>query len=334
MKITSLAVCFTLILGICSQFRASAQINNLPTEIIDTQKNEDALLDSIATLLFDNSSAHTLMARVGFTDKALFAGRSYGQNQSLLVPSLTYMHKSGFYGELAGFSYSQSQPRYQLTMASVGYVGTISSKFTYLGEYSKSFYTKTDSFASLSNSLTVYGSYRLGKYDLSLNYSFLFGNGSYSHLLVPSISRTFVTKKPWKFVDQLRFTPSVSATFGNYNSFSNYGSGNPFLNGDTTGLTIGGNPRWASSSSPGTRPSWLGSGPPSWVTNGGTTQSANQTQFGAMAYTLSLPVSVKIRDFNVNFTTNLTKPVALSASEGYLHPTVNFNLGLAYTFKW
>jgi hypothetical protein len=214
----------------------------------------------------------------------------------------------------------------------------LGSKILYLSEYSRSFYTKPDSNTALTNTFTLHGNYELGKYNASLTYSHLFGNGSSSNLFVPSISRMFRTKK-LGFIDKITFSPTISATIGNSSSFSNTfnpaTNGNPFFNGttiDTTGRTIGGRPTWGNGT--GTRPSSLGSGPPSWVTNG-QNPSIPQDKFGVMAYTFSVPISVKIKDFRFSFTPNLIKLVKVNTYEQLNpRPQFNFTMGLTYSFGW
>lgn len=338
---------FLLLCCFFAAFRSIAQV--LPTPpALDFQRDDAALLDSIALLLYGQEhTSHALSMRLGYTNKVLYAGRNYGVNQALMMPSLTYSHKSGWYGDLAGFSYSQSQPRYELTMISAGYIGAIGKKFLYIGEYSRSFFTKPDSNTALSNALTFYGAYSIGEYTSTLTYSTLFGNGSTSSLLVPSFSRAFTFSK-LGFIDKITITPSVSASIGSINSFSNTFNpllnGNPFTNGsmiDTAALRnsgwSGGRPPWATGNTSGTgtygRPSGA-SGPPAWVTNA---QNPNLAvnKFGVMAYTLSLPISIKIKNCNTSFTPSFIKPVRLSSFESLNpRPQFNFTVGVTYGLKW
>lgn len=323
-------------------FQSAAQVNPKPSSLI-LNKEELSVLDSITMILYgENNYTHTISTRVGFTNKALFAGRNYGINQSLTTLGAMYSHRSGFYTDLTAYAYSESNPRHELTMASLGYVGTIGKKIIYLGEYSHSFFTQPDSNSTFRNSINLYGGYDIGKFTTALSFSMLLDKGNVSGLFIPSISRPITTPRIG-IVDKITFSPALSATIGKSNSFSNtfnpLESGNPYLNGtfpiDTAKLRAsgwqGGRPSWVGSG--GTRPNGT-SGPPAWVLNN-QYPGLVEDKISLMSYTLSVPVSVKIKNINFNFTPNITKPIQTNYFElTSPKPQFNFSMNLSYNFKW
>lgn len=326
---------FATILFLSCFFKIQAQKN-----IINEQLS-DSFLDSLSNYFENNSfKNHFLSARFGYSNKALFAGRDYGINQSMMIPSLTYFHKSGIYSEISGFAYSQSEPKYQFTNIAAGYIGTL-DKFTYFAEYSRSFSASKEVPNTLSNMFSGYGSYTYKKFNASVSYSFLFDNNSTSHLVVPSIGMNFSTKKVG-FIDRITFSPSINTTFGSNNSFLNNfnpfpnpsGSGNPFANGNmgATSPWGSGPPPWVKADTSGTlqRPAWLNN-----TQNGENPTQQTNSKFGLMAVALSSPVSVKVKNYTFSFTPSLTKPIALTSSEMVSkRPLFNFSVGVSYNLGW
>ena len=169
----------------------------------------DNFLDSLVTY-FENGGqkTHFLTARVRYTNKALFAGRDFGVNQSLLMPSVSYLHKSGFYADFTGYVYSQSSPRYQFSNVSAGYMGVLGTKWVYSAEYGRSISSTPEVPNVLANSLSLQGSFTHKKLVVSLNYSYYFDNSQTSHLLVPSIGFNFSTPKIG-FIDKINVNFSI-----------------------------------------------------------------------------------------------------------------------------
>lgn len=275
-------VFYIILLLLGGVLTANAQIT--PNNIQETISDEDAFLDSLA-MLFPEKNA-TLSFRVGFTNHAYFAGRDYGIKQSMLMPSITYQHSSGVYADLTGLSFSQSTPKYELTMASVGYLGTIGSNFWFFGEYSRTFLTKPDPEYPnpIPNALTLYGMYDLGKIMPSVAYAFMFGDET-THRVIPSISGYFA-KKTSGFIDRISFSPGISATLGNTKSY--YFTYVPTVVRFTQ--------------------------PPFIRTVLDPVLQAND-HFGLMAVTISTPVTFRSKSLRFTLTPNFIKPVRLYPDE-------------------
>ncbi len=273
----------------------------IPDPIQETISDEDAFLDSLALLFPEQNSS--LSFRLGFTNHAYFAGRDYGIKQSMLMPSISYQHSSGLYADLTGLSFSQSTPMYELTMASVGYLGTVGENFWFFGEYSRTFLTKPDPEYPnpIPNALTLYGMYDFGKVMPSVAYAFMFGDEN-AQRIIPSISGYFA-KKTKGFIDRISFSPSVSATIGNAKSY--YFTYVP---------TVIRSPQF-----------------PFIQTVLNPILNEND-HFGLMAFTISTPVTFRMKSLRFTLTPNFIKPVRLYQAEDIsVGRKLNFSASLFYT---
>lgn len=302
----------------------------------------DSFLDSLVTY-FENGGekTHFLTARVRYTNKALFAGRDFGVNQSMLMPSVSYLHKSGLYADFTGYAYSQSSPKYQFSNFSVGYMGVLGTKFLYSAEYGRSISSTQEVPNVLANSIALQGSFTHKKLAASLNYSFYFDNSQTSHLLVPSVGLNLSTPK-MGFIDKISFMPSINALFGNSSSFQNtFNPTTPTTTEGTTSPTWGtGPPPWikADSSQIAQRPSWVtNGGRPIWGSNVSENPnlSSPQSSFGLLSVGISSPIAIKIKQTTFTFSPNLTKPFAVNSFEQFSRkPQFNFSIGLSHSFGW
>lgn len=299
----------------------------------------DHFLDSLVSY-FENEGdkTHFLTARVRYTNKALFAGRDFGVSQSMLMPSVSYLHKSGFYADFTGYVYSQSSPKYQFNNISAGYMGFLGTKFLYSAEYGRSISSTQEVPNVLANSLSLQGSFTHKKLVASLNYSFYFDDSQTSHLLVPSVGLNLSTKK-MGFIDKISFIPSINAVFGSSSSFQNtFSPATPTTSDGTTSRPWGtGPPPWvkADSSQIAQRPSWVTNGSqPTWGSNNPFI-SQTQNSFGLLSIGISSPIVLKIKQTTFSFTPNLTKPFAVNSLEQFSRkPQFNFSIGLSHSFGW
>ena len=96
------------------------------------QENSDAELDAIIDeLILDENSIleyldelekyQVLFVALDFNNKTYFLGRDLGLDQFTLSPQLVYQHHSGFYLGVSGAIYSEFDPKWDITTASVGY---------------------------------------------------------------------------------------------------------------------------------------------------------------------------------------------------------------------
>ena len=93
------------------------------SQVEDILSFEDSL--SIFTLidsLLQNAEVESSQfgIRLAYNSNVLSAGRTLGIENFGLSSGLSYYHKSGFYGDLSGFWSKDFDPKYYLTIASVG----------------------------------------------------------------------------------------------------------------------------------------------------------------------------------------------------------------------
>lgn len=171
------------------------------------------LIDSLFSL--DISSANELNVRVSFTTNVTSAGRDYDISQSGVSTGLSYYHKSGFYGDLAGYWNSGVDPNYNPTVLSAGFLGNFKNpKWSYAIDGERWFYNPKDSSNnplkySLGSSLSY--DFKLGF--VSIDYSFLFGNAT-ANRIITNLTGTINLGKWWIF-KSVSIYPSISMMAGN-----------------------------------------------------------------------------------------------------------------------
>ncbi len=291
--------------------RAFSQV--MPEKALKVAESADeaAFLDSLAEYYFAELPSN-LTIRMGFTPHVYFAGRDYGINQYSFMPSITYNHKSGLYADITGISYSSSAPMYEITLASVGYMGMAGSNFLYFGEYSRSFYLDATANAAntVPNSISAFATYDLGGITPILGYSLLFGSESV-HRIMPGISTRFKTGKVG-FINNISFSPSISATLGSSKSYSN-----------TVQTTIQ------------TRIKQILAGRGGGAIPTPTVVETVQNNFGLMAFTVALPIAITVQNFRISITNNFIKPVKLYSTEDITTKWVyGLNASISYSVDW
>lgn len=178
-------------------------------------------LDSMGVFnLFDSILSTTelqipneLNFRFSYTDNVTSAGRDFNLDQSGLSPGIAYYHRSGFYGDLAGYWNSGVTPNYNPTILTIGYLGN-KKRWVYSMDYERWFYNPKDSLVSdLTNSIGGYGGYNWNNFTLGIDYSFLFGQND-AHRILGIISYSLPLRGFWKFKNVNLF-PTFNILFGN-----------------------------------------------------------------------------------------------------------------------
>ncbi len=171
------------------------------------------LIDSL--FASDLTSSSELNVRLSFTTNVTSAGRDYNINQSGVSPGISYYHKSGLYGDLAGYWNSGLDPIYNPTILSLGYLGGFKNpKWGYSLDAERWFYNPNDS----SENPLLYAIGGSVNYDFkfgfaSVDYSFLFGDQT-ANRIIGNLSGNIALGKWWIFKDITLF-PSVSLIVGN-----------------------------------------------------------------------------------------------------------------------
>lgn len=215
------ALLLASLLSICSITSQGQQADSLLNDMEDFDSIlsfEDSL--SIFTLIdslmqMEEYESKSMMAlRLGYNSNANASERSLGISQFGLSPGASYYHKSGIYADASGYWSSEYDPGYYLTILSAGYIGVISQKWSFLGEYSRYIYSQLgDSVTvSYSNSASLSNFIDVKPFTFRLDYTLLFGDKT-GHRVLPGVMLN-LEKKNWKKIDRILFYPSFNLLLG------------------------------------------------------------------------------------------------------------------------
>jgi hypothetical protein len=151
-----------------------------------------SLIDSL--LSSDSGPSSQVQVRVGYNSNVLSAGRTLGIENFGLSPGWTYYHKSGLFADVSGFWSRDFEPRYYLTIASLGYSHVFSKYFSLMANYDRYFYNFDDAgFVPYKNTFSVSPSVDVKRYSLTVNYSLYTGDKNV-HRIAPTLSGRFEVK--------------------------------------------------------------------------------------------------------------------------------------------
>ncbi|MFD1001280.1 hypothetical protein ACFQ21_18265 [Ohtaekwangia kribbensis] len=238
-----------------------------------------SLIDSLLQL--EDVSGSQLALRVGYNSNVQSAGRTLGIDNFGLAPGISYYHSSGLYADVTGFWSKDFVPSYYLTVASVGYLHTFSKKFSAMAGYDHYFYTEQDddSYIPYQNTVSITPILELHPVTISVNYAYYFGD-AHVHRIAPGINLTF-QKRNWKGIDRIAFSPAFFALFGN-----------DIITEVRYPETVRELIRRVRQGLP-------------WY------EITERNEFGIMNYTLSAPISVSYKNWNLTLTYNYNIPKAL-----------------------
>jgi hypothetical protein len=179
------------------------------------------LIDSIMHLP-DIKEKSQMAVRLGYNSNVVATGRTIGLNQFGLSPGISYYHKSGLYADLSAYWSKQYDPDLYLSVASAGYMKTISRRWSILAEYSHYFYTATDSatYYPYTNNLGLSNYVTFKPVSLRLDYYYYFGKKN-AQRIQPGIMVN-LEKKKWLKMDRILFFPSFNVLFGSENVVTDY----------------------------------------------------------------------------------------------------------------
>lgn len=173
-------------------------------KLIDSLLQADALTPS-----------SQLSLRMGYNSNVLAAGRTLGIENFGLSPGLAFYHKSGLYTDFAGFWSKDFEPRYYLTIASVGYSHVFNKYFSVLGCYDRYFYhvQGDNAYIPYKNSFTLNPilDYKLATF--SMSYGYYVGDKSV-HRISTSVGVTLERKNIGPF-KRIALIPSFVVLLGN-----------------------------------------------------------------------------------------------------------------------
>lgn len=277
------------------------------------------LLDQLVSLQYSRSS---MSFRFGYNSHVLNAGRDFGFRQYGLNGGMSYNHKSGVFLDLTGYWNSEIEPNYNLTITSLGYMGSFTPKWSLYASYDHYFYNtnelETDLLYPLTNSLNFSTYYDLKLVSAGVDYGFLFGKES-AHRIRPSISGVLRFTNIG-FIDRISIMPGISGLWGNQTiliSTPNYQLVQQLIN------RIGER-----------RFRLLYRYKPEVVESLILDDYSEEDAFGLMNYSISLPVYLYIGYFGLSASYSLNFPVALPGEELDLSMNSFFGINASYTFPF
>ena len=281
----------------------------------------DAAMDNILTLEDSLSIFHLidsfirlptlelrsqLALRMGYNSNVASSERTLGINQFGLSPGISYYHKSGAYADASGYWSNEFDPSYYLTILSAGYLGSISKRWSVLGEYSRYFYSDTgpDVTVPFKNSLALSNFYDLKPLIFRLDYTFFFGDKSV-HRILPGVMLN-LEKRNWKKINKLLFYPSFNVLFGSEKVTEFV----PLFSTLAQSLIR------------------IRDGLPLF-------EEREQTRFGVMNYSLSAPLSISLKNWNFLLAYTYNFPQALQDEELGLENSgfISFSITRYINFK-
>ncbi|MCU0444734.1 MAG: hypothetical protein MUE85_07430 [Microscillaceae bacterium] len=237
-----------------------------------------------------------MVLNIGFANRVVFAGRDFNTDQFSLNGGATYYHKSGFFGGVSAYWYSDSPPRYNLTDLSVGYANEILKNWLVNLSYDYLLFTNIENQPAnpLQHNLAIGSSYDFGPVNVGVDYGFLTG-GENAHRLSANLGGYIPIYDVWIF-DKISFSPNVSLFWG------------------TDNITL----------------SRLPARFQRRISQNGVRLDTDK--FGLMNINLAIPIQFKIKRFKLNFTYNYSFPQALFPRlERNLHEIGFFTTSIAYT---
>lgn len=172
-----------------------------------------SFMDSLINLSVPTLGSQ-MIVRLGYNSNVVSASRTLGFNQFGLAPGLSYYHKTGLYADVTGYWSDEYDPSYYLTVASLGYMNSLTRWWSFMAEYSRYIYTNTsaDQYIAYNNNLGVSNFFDVKPLTFRLDYQFYFGD-KVAHRIFPSIIIN-LEKTKWGKIDRLSFYPTCSVLFG------------------------------------------------------------------------------------------------------------------------
>ena len=334
-KTVFISLCLVMVLG--SYSTASSQDYDLDSLINETLAYDSLLLEELAqdslsiidlidSLIHGKFKFSSLMIRTAYTSNIMNAGRDFGINQYGFSLGASYYHKTGLFGDLTSYWNSDVEPHINPTTVTLGYMGSITPKWSVIASYEHFFYTQDESFDGIlypiTDALNASTYLDLKHFSIGVDYSFMFGYET-AHRIRPNMYG-IIRIKTRGFIDEIDIFPSASILLGNamiYYLDENYTQLQSML--DQYGINNfqqfrQRRPRLAQ---------YL-------LDNYVTYEERTENVFGVMNYSLSLPIMIRMSRFTLSTSYYINFPVALPGEEIDLSPNSYFNVSLLYSIPF
>lgn len=220
------ALVFSSVIAVMGQARSETTTEELQLELLTEDFDTRQLFQLIDSLLeLEQLRSSQFSLHLGYISEVSNAGRTLDVKQYGFNPGISYFHKSGVYADVTGYWNSDLDPHYDLTVASVGYIGFFSPKFSYSLGYDHSFFTENDEDLDLpqwvidqllppilNNSISTGFDLDLGPIETGIDYSFLFNKES-AHRVHGRLTGD-LKKYRWLGLDRVGIRPAVEVLFG------------------------------------------------------------------------------------------------------------------------
>lgn len=154
-----------------------------------------------------------LAARIGYNSNITATGRPFALGNFGLNSGLTYLHKSGFYGDLTGYLSPEYAPSYFLTTATVGYLIANTKEKSFSAEYSRFLYNLSDnSNIAYTGTISLTGFFNWKKFNFRTEYNLYHGT-KIGHRFAPTFAGNLSREKVLIF-DKIQFWPGTQLLFG------------------------------------------------------------------------------------------------------------------------
>lgn len=176
-----------------------------------------SLLDSLIQL--DKELNRSQIAiKAGYNNESLAENRESLGNESGFYTGISYYHKTGIFLDVNAFLNSQFQPKYYLTNASIGYLGTFGKHWTYTASYEHYFFNSNaeDEFITFPYTDALNSSiyFVTTSFETGLDYSIIMGDGPTSHKIYYNAIGN-IRLPGVLFIDRINLRPTVNLLFGN-----------------------------------------------------------------------------------------------------------------------
>ena len=222
----------TLSAPLCAQSSYIAAVDSILTELPEDSLDTLLLFQLIDSLLaLEPSRTSQFSLHLGYISEVTNAGRTLDLQQFGFNPGISYFHKSGAYMDVTGYWNSDLDPRYDLTVVALGYIGFLSPKLSYSISYDHRFFSDTEVDLDLppevidqllppilNNSLSGGMDLDFGSIETGVDYAWLFNEKS-AHRLQWRLTGD-LKKYKWLWMDRVSLRPAFEMLFGNLDVFS------------------------------------------------------------------------------------------------------------------
>jgi hypothetical protein len=172
------------------------------------------LIDSLVQYPELLEGGSTLVARLGYNSNITASNLSLGLDQFGLSPGVTYYHKSGLYLDATAYWSREYSPSLYLTVPSLGFLKSV-KKWTLNLEYSHYFYSFSDSTYNTpyTNTINLSNFFEVKPFLFRLDYSLYFGEKTVNRI-TPAVMFN-IEKKNWLGIKRLLLYPTFSLLLGN-----------------------------------------------------------------------------------------------------------------------